>query len=199
MAGIRAVRSVCEAVVELLRAAYTSAPPAGFPPAPEFAVYLAGNFKENRRMEEGVSLFLYRVYVNASQRAAQQRDPITNRIRRPALPLELHFFLTIWARDATVQHDLLGWMMRTLEDYAILTASQLNRVNGANFGDDETVELIPGQLTNEELMRIWDDLDADYQLSVPYVARVVRIESQRSVGEGEPVLIRQFDLGTPGA
>lgn len=184
-------------MVDLLRAVYTSAPPVGYPPNPEFAVYLSGSFKENRRMEEGVSLFLYRVYVNASQRGAKQRDPATNRIVLPALPLELHFFLTVWATDATTQHDLIGWMMRTLEDFSTLPASLLNRVSGANFAADETVELIPGQLTNEELMRIWDDLDADYQLSVPYVARVIRVSSQREAGEGAPVTRRDLEIGTP--
>ena len=189
---------MCEAVVELLRAVYTSAPPAGYPTNPGFAVYLAANFKETKHMEEGVSLFLYRVYVNASQRAAQQRDPATNKLLRPALPLELHFFLTVWAKDATIQHDLLGWTMRALEDYALLPTALLNRVPGANFSNDETVEIIPGQLTNEELMRIWDDLEVDYQLSIPYVARVIRIVSQREIGEGVPVIVREFDLGTPG-
>jgi hypothetical protein len=71
----------------------------------------------------------------------------------------------------------------------------LNGVRAETFRGDETVELIAGALTNEELMRIWDDLSADYQLSVPYVARVVRIESLRELAEGEPVTVRRFEYG----
>ena len=78
-------------------------------------------------------------------------------------------------------------MMRTLEDFSNLPPSLLNRVPGANFATDETVEIVPGQLTNEEMMHIWDKLDADYQLSVPYVARIIRITTQqRETGEGAP-------------
>src|SRR5438128_2244102 len=106
----------------LLQTVYTLSVPSGFPSTLGFEVYLAGKFAKEEHMAEGISLFLYRVYVHASQRAAQQRDPATGRIRRPPLPLELHFFLTIWAKTASVQHDILGWTMRTLEDYPILPA-----------------------------------------------------------------------------
>ncbi len=186
-------------MVGILQTVYTASPPTGLPATPAFAVYLASDFKDASHMQEGVSLFLYRVYVNTSQRAAQQRDIATGKISLPSLPLELHFFLTIWAKTASVQHDILGWTMRTLEDYSILPAPLLNQVDGAAFRVDETVEIIAGQLTNEELMRIWDDLHTDYQLSIPYVARVVRIESQREIGEGAAVLLREFDAGVPKA
>lgn len=197
MAGIRAIRSVCESAMGLLETVYTASPPTGFPPKLDFDVYLAEDFKESAHMKEGVSLFLYRVYVNATQRAARQIDVVTGKVRRPSLSLELHFFLTIWAKTASVQHDILGWTMRTLEDYPMLPAALLNRVEGANFSDAETVEIIAGQLTNEELMRIWDDLHADYQLSLPYIARVVRVDSQLEIGEGAPVLIRVSEYGAP--
>lgn len=197
MAGVRAIHGVSESLISLLETVYTSSPPAGFPPNPDFAIYLASQFKDADHMKEGISLFLYRVYVNTSQRSSRRRDPATGKDLLPPIPLELHFFLTVWARTASVQHDLLGWMMRAVDDYAILPPALLNRVDGAGFADDETVEIVPGQLTNEELMRIWDDLHADYQLSVPYVARVVRIESELEVGEGPPVVVREFALGTP--
>ena len=44
-------------------------------------------------------------------------------------------------------------------------------------------------------MRIWDDLGTEYQLSVPYVARVVKIESMREISQGEPVTKRQLEYG----
>lgn len=85
--------------------------------------------------------------------------------------------------------------MRVLEDHPILPASLLNGVRAGVFRNEETIEVVVGQLTNEELMRIWDDLNAEYQLSVPYIARVVRIESAQEVSQGELVKQRQLEYG----
>jgi hypothetical protein len=159
----------------------------------QFEVYGTADFQDH--MTRGVSLFLYRVHVNGSQRSPLVKNPQGN-VRRQLLPLDLHFFLTVWAPQPSLQHAILGWTMRTLEDNPVLPASLLNGVRDNVFRADETVELVAGQLTNEELMRIWDDLSADYQLSVPYVARVVRIESVQELTEGGgPVVEREFEYG----
>lgn len=158
----------------------------------QFEVYGTEDFRDH--MAQGVSLFLYRVHLNATQRSPLVKDP-SGGLRRELLPLDLHFFVTVWAPKASLQHAILGWAMRLLEDNPVLPSSLLNGVRADTFRGDETVELIAGALTNEELMRIWDDLSADYQLSVPYVARVVRIESLRELAEGGPVTERRFEYG----
>ena len=38
-----------------------------------------------------------------------------------------------------------------------------------------------------------------YQISVPYVARYVKIESSHLVETGQPIQERTLDLGVPGA
>ncbi|MDQ5837846.1 MAG: DUF4255 domain-containing protein, partial [Acidobacteriota bacterium] len=158
----------------------------------QFEVYGTADFKDH--MAQGVSLFLYRVHLNQTQ-----RSPLTKladgRLRRQMLPLDLHFFLTVWGPKASLQHAVLGWAMRVLEDTPVLPASLLNGVRAGVFRDDETVEVVPGELSNEELMRIWDDLGTEYQLSVPYVARVVKIESMQEVAEGGPVMQRRLEYG----
>ena len=163
-------------------------------------MFVAADFKTVSTSTNGVSLFLYRAYVNANQRAAQGRDPGTGKLTRPPLPLELHFFLTTWAKTASAQHNMLGWTMRTLEDFPTLSSSFLNQTGSGTFRMDETVEIVPGQLTNEELMRIWEDLQVPYQLSIPYVARIIRIDSTVEIGpEGMPVLRRDFTMQVPEA
>lgn len=197
MAQFQAVRVTCEAIVELLKAVYT-AQPAGLPATMAFNVFVADDFKAVDSATNGLSLFLYRVYVNANQRASQGRDPATGKTTRPPLPLELHFFLTTWAKTASVQHNMLGWMMRTLEDFPKMSASFLNEKGRGTFGLDEEVEIAVGQLTNEELMRIWEDLQVPYQLSIPYMARIVRIDSTVEIGtDGPPVVRRDFGLQVP--
>ena len=191
MANFHAIQTTCEAVTRLLQESYR-------PDLIEsqlnlqFEVYGTEDFKGH--MAQGVSLFLYRVHFNGTQRSplTKSADGVA---RRDLMPLDLHFFLTVWGPKPSLQHAVLGWAMRVLEDNSILPASLLNGVRAGVFRDDETVELVAGQLTNEELMRIWDDLAAEYQLSVPYVARVLRIESLATRSEGEPVNERRLEYG----
>ena len=86
--------------------------------------------------------------------------------------------------------------MRTLEDYPILPAGLLNMVVPGVFDADETVEIVFGQLSNEEMFRIWDVLPSKYQISVPYTARIVRIASDAQQREDVPVQMRTLDLHT---
>lgn len=76
-----------------------------------------------------------------------------------------------------------------------MPAALLNGVRPDVFREDEMVEVVAGQLTNEELMRIWDDLSAEYRLSVPYIARVIRIESSLEISAGPIVNQRQLEYG----
>ncbi len=64
----------------------------------------------------------------------------------------------------------------------------------ANWGTEEMVQIIPAELTHEDMMRIWEALKPAYRLSFGYVARVVRIESDVSEA-GLPVVATQFGLG----
>ncbi len=191
MADFHAIQVTCDAVMRLLQESYS---PDLIEPAThlQFEVYGTGDFKDH--MAQGVSLFLYRVHVNATQRSPLVKDTLGN-VRRHLLPLDLHLFVTAWAPKASLQHAILGWAMRLLEDTPVLSSSLLNGVRADTFRAEETVELVAGQITNEELMRIWDDLGAEYQLSVPYIARVVRIESLMGETLGPPVSQRQFEYG----
>jgi hypothetical protein len=191
MANIHAIQTTCDAVVRLLEGSYRSdliEPQLNL----QFDVYGTEDFKNH--MASGVTLFLYRVYISQNQRAPVIRASDGKAVR-PSLPLDLHFFLTVWAPKASLQHAILGWAMRMLEDRPVLPASLLNGVRRNVFREDETVEVVAGQLTNEELMRIWDDLPAEYHLSVPYIARIVRIESSLEVSPDSLVKQRQLEYG----
>jgi hypothetical protein len=191
LADFHAIQVTCDAVARLLQESYQ--PDLLGPSIPlQFEVYGTGDF--NSHMAQGVSLFLYRVHVNATQRSPLVKNP-EGKVRRQLLPLDLHFFITVWAPKASLQHAILGWVMRVLEDTPVITSALLNGVRADTFRGDETIEIVAGQLSNEEFMRIWDDLGTEYQLSVPYVARVVRIESLQETSEGELVRQRRFEYG----
>ena len=193
MADVRAIMAVSQAVVGLLEGSYD---PELFGTELEFETFSTADF-ENRSLNNGVSLFLYRVFVSGVHRAPVGRVDELGRRQQAQLPVELHFFLTVWAGDASLQHSVIGWMMRTLADTPILPASVLNTIAPGAFRSDEVVDISVSDLSNEDLLRIWDTLGA-YQLSVPYVARMIRLESREQQPEdaGLPVTERHQDMGS---
>lgn len=190
MATFRAVSAVSETMVHLLASRFS--PEEFNMNSLEFRVYLASDFATP--MEAGVSVFLYRMFINPVQRTPPGRISANGKRLRPPLPLDLHFLVTAWARDASLQHSIAGWMMRVLEDTPSLPAGLLNHGGLDIFEPDETVELAVAEIDTEALFRIWEVIGSNaYQISVPYVARNVRIESDRVLASGDPVQERIFD------
>jgi hypothetical protein len=190
MANYRAISAVSDAIVHLLESQYS---PADFDGNTlQFKAYVAKDFLTP--MDAGVSVLLYRIYPNGTFRTPPGRLNLDGRRQKPLLPLDLHFLITAWAKDASLQHAIVGWVMRILEDTPSLPHGLLNHRFAGTFHPDETVELSLAELTTEELFRIWEVIvNNAYQISVPYVARNVRIESIQSLSQGEPVQERVWD------
>lgn len=167
MANQHAIAATCEAVLQLLRMSYQPDRFGGV--ELEFKTYLSQDFATP--MQAGVSLFLYRLQPNGVYRHHPGRGG------RASLPLELHFLLTVWAKDATFQNALAGWMMRTLEETPVLTTSLLNAVWGGAFRSEETVEVVQADLNVQDQIHLQGRLtEQGYPLSVPYMARIVHID-----------------------
>lgn len=135
------------------------------------------------------SLFLYRVIMNEHLRnVGRGVDP-----GRRAVPLsvDLHYLLTVWAGNALEEHTILAWAMLQLHQHPVLDASSLSPDAGWSAGD--VIQLLPAELSTEDIMRIWDALDPPYRLSVSYIARVVRIDPD-SVPDSRPVVASRFAL-----
>ena len=195
MANYRAITAVSEAIIYLLESQFLLGEFDGN--QLEFRVYLAKDFATP--MQAGVSLLLYRIYANGTHRTPRGRLSPDGRQHYPQLPLDLHFLLTAWAQDASLQHTIAGWMMRILEDTPSLPPGLLNRNYPNIFHPDESVEISLAELTTEEMFRIWEVIvNNAYQISVPYVARVVRIESQQTQSDGQPIQERSFDYQKVG-
>lgn len=194
LADSRAIMAVGEAMVALLRTAYR---PADFTADLEFRTVTAREIGNNQ-IAAGVSFLLYRIVPNGAHRTPPGRlDPQGGR-RQTQLPLDLHFLTTVWGAEASLQHAIAGWAMRMLEDTPLISSGLLNATAPGSFRAEEVVELGLAELSNEDLLRIWEVLGTNtYQLSVPYLARVVRIESLQPMPEpgGLPVQERAQDIG----
>lgn len=194
MATTSAISATTESVIRLLRSSYN---PADFNNATlNFQVYVANDFL--KPMDEGVSLLLYRIYHDGTNRNPPGRLQPDGERSKTKLPLELHFMLTSWAKQASLQHEIAGWMMRTLEDNPVLYPSLLNSYKPGVFYPEETVEIALAQLSVEDMFNIWDVIiHHDYQLSVPYVARVVELESTLPEASGIAIQQRVADFREP--
>jgi hypothetical protein len=126
-----------------------------------------------------VSVFLYRVDVNSHTRAAW--SAVGHQDGKVHLPLDLHYLLTPWAANAEFEYRILGQAMECLETTPILSGPLL--YPSANWSGGESVQLCIPEMTTEDLMRTFDSLPVDYKLSVPYVARIVRIEASKQSSE----------------
>ena len=192
MATYRAVASVAEAVARLLEQSWSPATLLGI--EPRFVVYQGKDF--DAPMETGISVFVFQVIVDKVQRTL---PPADSQHRRP-LPLVLSLLLTAWARDASAEHDLLGWAMRAIADNPILSSGFLNSAVSGVFRPEETIELVPGELTNDEIFQLWQALPGDtLRLSACYIARVVRVESEFAEPAGGLVRVRELQLADAGS
>lgn len=169
-------------------------------PKPEFAgaqfeLYQPTSFQAP--MEEGISLYLYRVTVNTTRRNLPMRQEPNGRRSRPPLPLDLYYMLTPWAKTAAKQQRLLGWAMRKLEDTPILPAGLMNHYGSETetFRQEEAVELICEPIPLQDMISIWEVFKPHQQLSVTYVARMIMIESRVEVIESQAVQTRVLDFG----
>ncbi len=177
MADYRAIRAVGESLMGLLESSYR---PEDFNDiVADFRMFTSKDFTNNAIIN-GASLFMYRLYCNGVYRTPPgcvNRDGIRMDTQ---LPLELHFLITVWGGEASYQYELAGWIMRVLEDTPMFPSAVLNSTTPNVFRPDETVDITLAELRTEDLFRIWDVLGVNaYQLSIPYVARVVNIESNQ--------------------
>jgi hypothetical protein len=109
--------------------------------------------------------------------------------------LDLHYLLTVWADSAAAEQTILGWVVRELYTHEALSQSDLTPAGG--WAADDVIQVIPGEISNEDMMRIWDALDPPFHLSLSYIARVVRIDPD-VVATDLPVVARRLSVGGIG-
>lgn len=179
---------VGEAIMTLLRSSYNAD---DFNNDLEFKVFSSRDFTNNT-ISNGASLFVYRLYANGAYRTPAGRLGPDGKKLLTELPLEMHFLITVWGKDPSLQLTLAGWIMRILEDTPSLPVGLLNSVIPGTFNHDETVDISLAELRTEDLLRIWDVIGLNvYQLSIPYVARVIHIESDQTLIAPDRDLVQQ--------
>jgi hypothetical protein len=191
MANLQAIHSVGSSLVTYLGNAYPTDRTRY--PACTFKLVSSGELNgDDVNLAPAVTLYLYRVTMNPYVR----NTPNVNAGHSVApLSVDLHYLMSIWADSAMAEHTILGWTLSQLYQHQTLSHSDLSPEGGWAPGD--LVQVIPAELSNEDLMRIWDALDPGYRLSVSYIARVIRIDPEPGV-ESLPVVARRIQTESPG-
>lgn len=133
-------------------------------------------------VEPALSIFVYRVDVNRTMRAAW--SSVGSQEGRSRLPLDLYLLLTPWADNPDHELRILGCAMSCLDAQPILSGPLLDSL--ASWTPGDAVQVCPADLSTEDLMRTFDSLPIDYRLSVLYVARIVTIDE--SVSHPDPAV-----------
>lgn len=187
MANVYAIHAVGNSIATYLRNTY----PTGMP-ACRFELVssgqLAGEFDETTR----ITLYLYRVTVNEHGRGQRRSGSA-----RAPLGMDLHYMLSAWAANPLDEQVTLAWAMRALHEVPVLDVSSLSPEAG--WARDEIVQVVPAELSTEDVMRIWDALDPAYRLSVSYVARVVVLDPDEDAVEHPRVVTRRLAFGEKAA
>lgn len=174
MADFQGLAAVGKSIVSLLDACFAEEEPVSSDQPASAILATTEDLKDGDSSSlpsTGVSVFIYRVDVDATTRAAWSSVSAVEGVSQ--LPLNLSFLLTPWASNAVHELQILGRAMQCLEDTPILTGPLLDPSGG--WAAKEAVQIVLGEITTEEVMRTFDSLPRDYKLSVPYVARVVRL------------------------
>jgi hypothetical protein len=140
---------------------------------------------------EGVSVWLYRV-VRDDQRLNSPPERVgRNQIKPPPLPMRLHYLVTPMTASDTAggsetEQVLLGKVLQLLHDKPQLRGSDLR---DDFVGTDVELHVRLETMTLEEITRVWEAIDASYQLSVSYEVSVVNIDSAIQPESIAPVMV----------
>ena len=192
MANYKAIAAASATLAGMIRDRY---------PRDEFGAGLDINLYQTRDfetpMQEGFSIYLYRVAINGAVRNLTLRRSPDGRRFRPSLPLDLHYMITPWAQDVERQHRMLGWVMRMIEDTGVFSAGHLNHYmpETDTFMAHEGLEIICDPLPLSDYLTLWDRLRPRLPASATYALRMVFIDSDVHVPDGPPVQTRRFDMG----
>lgn len=166
--------------------------------------------KENGTPAPEANVFLFQVTPNAALRNADLPTRSTNgEVRsRPQLALDLHYLITFYGNDTTLEPQrLLAGAMSALHAQPQVTREAIQRIVDAapgapvedprsylaetDLGEQvERITFTPESLDLEELSRIWSTLfGIPYALSVAYRASVVLIEAELTPKPALPVRV----------
>ena len=195
MANHLAIAAVAKAILKMVE---DHCPRDEFAATPTFTLYSSHDFG-SPQVTEGFSMLVWRIQPSAALRKPQPVREADGRKRMPSLAVDLSILMTAWAAEPERQLRLTGWLLRFLEDNAIVPAALLNQALTQRgvpaFKPDEAIELLLEPLTLPDHLGLWDKFRNRWMTSLNYSVRMLPLESNRFVDEGPLVVSREFGIG----
>jgi hypothetical protein len=155
------------------------------------AVHVRPNGPASQLPTTGASVYLYQVTPNLAGRNSDlpTRGPDGTVVQRPRAALDLHFLISFYGDDTTLEPQiLLASAVRTLHAQPVLERATIiamvadplfTFVKKADLADaPDLVRFSPSSLSLEELSKLWSVFfQTPYVLSVSYQASVVFVDS----------------------
>jgi len=135
---------------------------------------------------EALGIYLYRLAVDPFARNRYLPAQEGRRTPRPELPINLHILLIGWSNKTESELNYLSAAMQVIGSAMNLGVSHLG-LSDPTWGDEDTVQVIPEEMSTEDLTRLWDSFPGGYRLSVPYIIKTLRITPDEEQTEGPPV------------
>ena len=189
MADINAIQAFGASLAALLTNSYPEELRADH--SCQFRLVSSDELEKQAATGNTVTIFLYR--VTPEQHSGSKAQAALTSPANPPLTLELHYLISVWADNALHEQTILAWLMSFLHQHPVFDRSSLTI--DAQWDSDEEIQLVQEEMSNEDLMRIWEALQPNYRLSIPYVARVIRIDPAEKGGD-RPVVANRFSYMT---
>jgi Pvc16 N-terminal domain len=188
LADFTAIYSVGNSLASYLQNNYPPALNTSFPATFQLVASAQIAEEDQTNLDKVVSIFLHRITFNEHLRSATRLQDSSN--KQPALFLDLHYLITYWGTDPRAEQTILAWTMLQLQSAPILDNSILSP--STTWDANENVQIVPADLSLEDILRIWDALGPKYRLSLSYIARVIRID--RGLTPTPPVIATRFTV-----
>jgi Pvc16 N-terminal domain len=138
--------------------------------------------------ERGLSVWLYHIDRHGTLANSPPERVGPNELRRPALPVTLHYLLTALSSDSENEQLILGKVLQVFNDRRVLPPDP------ARPDLDDTLRVHLEPLDLEGITRVWTALDSSFELCVSYVVEPVHVGSGEEPYAVAPVVERSADV-----
>jgi hypothetical protein len=179
VANFKSIAAAGKTIERVLNACFAADQPLGNAYPTKAVLVRSADFDQTGGVGDAIptralSIFLYRVDVNKVMRSAWAA--VGSFDGQAHLPIDLHYLLTPWADNAEHEQQILGKAMQCLDSRPSLSGPLLYPT--AEWSANEALHVYVEELGLDTIMRTFDSLEIGFKISVPYLARIVRLDGR---------------------
>jgi hypothetical protein len=146
---------------------------------------------------EALGIYLHRIAVDPFSRNRYLPAVSGHHTARAELPVNLHLLLIGWSTNRESEVNFVAAAMQVIGSAMVLDAANVGLAD-PGWGNSDSVQVMPDDMSTEDLMRMWDSLPGDYRLCTPYIIKSVRLAPDVLPADAPLVTTRIFPVATEG-